>query len=504
MKNVILFTAIGLLIFIINIDYTAVNIALIPIGKTFSTDIRLLQWVLSAYVLAWAVFVMPSGRFADVYGKKPVLLLGIFIFLLGSILAGLSSSIVLLIIGRAAQGLGSALFAPTCYAIIFDFTTSHRQGLVLGAIAAAGGIGLAAGPTIGGFIVKNLSWHWIFYINIPLSLLVILVIFIIVPNEKNSNNNKEINFITVFILIIIITISIFFLNQIEIWGIKDYRLYITGGIEVVLIIIFFARNLAESFPILPHSLFLSKGLLWTITSMFFIAFNFSMILLLEGLYLQSVHRYSSYDSGLIFLSMTLTVGFLSPLGGKITDLLGVRSSLIMGASFAGVSMFLMTFFEHQTSLNYIIACLLLAGIGYGLSYPAINTALFQTAPNAEINSASSLFMMASMLGNTISAIFSTNLLVIIGRHHLVKDINSHGIFLSTHQRDIVVTGISKIHDGLITLPELTPDVVSILEELINKAFLEGFFYSMIMGISFSVFTIFIARRYLGPSVSSGR
>ena len=179
----IVLIAIGVLIFLINIDYTAVNLTFVPIAEEIKTDLSSLQWLLSAYVLVWAALVIPAGRMADLFGKRRCLITGLLIFLAGSALTGMGQSIDILVLGRVFQGIGAAIFTAPAWASIFTLAPPEKQGFVMGIILSFSGLGLAAGPTLSGFIIEEMSWRWIFYINIPLGFIVIATLLLYAPKD---------------------------------------------------------------------------------------------------------------------------------------------------------------------------------------------------------------------------------------------------------------------------------------------------------------------------------
>jgi len=167
--------SIGVLLFLINIDYTAVNLTLVPIAEEINADLNSLQWLLSAYVLVWAACVIPAGRVADLYGRRTTLIIGLILFMGGSCLTGLGHSLEVLILGRVLQGIGAAIFSAPSWAVIFTTAPPEKQGLVMGIVLSFCGLGLATGPTLAGFIIEEANWRWIFYINIPLGIIVIAI-----------------------------------------------------------------------------------------------------------------------------------------------------------------------------------------------------------------------------------------------------------------------------------------------------------------------------------------
>lgn len=146
------------------------------------------------------------------------------------------------------------------------------------------------------------------------------------------------------------------------------------------------------------------------------SYCFSLILVMIALYLQNTLKMSSLETGCIFLAMTLSVGLLSPIGGKLVDLIEIRLPLIIAFVILFSALLTMSFFSEITSFTAIIVALFLAELGIGFIFPAMNTAMFRTIEPSDINTGSAIFVMCAMLGNTFSIIVSTSLITIVGRH----------------------------------------------------------------------------------------
>jgi EmrB/QacA subfamily drug resistance transporter len=475
----LLLFAISVLVFLLNIDYTSVNLALLPISEDILAPLSSLQWLISGYVLVWAALVLPSGHFADLYGKKNALSGGIGVFILGSIIAGFGPSIEILILGRILQGVGAAIFTPPCYGIIFTQMPVAKQGFSIGVIGGAGGLGLAIGPTFAGYLVNSFHWRWIFYMNIPLGLLVLLVVFFSVPKDEKKKTPVRLDFLSIGLLAGGLGTFMIALNKIEEWGLKDLRFLGILVLSFLSLLGFWLRDGKKSHPILPLKFFQNKALLSCMVAITAVCFNFGLILVIIGLYLQNTVHYSSYETGLIFLPMTLAIGLLSPLGGKLGDRFDIRGPILVGLGFIALGSFLMSFFSSTTSLSYVLGSLLMTGIGLGLTFPTINTALLRSVNPQDINTASGLFTTVSMLGNSLSVILSTNFLVIFGRQRLMTLVKENGLILSVDQQEILVRILGKVEHTLDQLQDFE-NPVSLLE-LIDKSFVWGVERNMWIG-----------------------
>jgi EmrB/QacA subfamily drug resistance transporter len=350
LRSWVVLISIGVLIFLINIDYTAVNLTLVPIAEEINADLTNLQWLLSGYVLVWAAFVIPAGRLADFYGKRNSLIVGLSLFMAGSCLTGFGHSLEMLIIGRVLQGLGAAIFSAPAWAVIFTTASPEKQGFVMGVILSFAGFGLAAGPTLAGYIIEAANWRWIFYINLPLGLLVIAILLLYAPKDILPKVKEKIDFVGTFLLASGLCLSVYGLNQIEVWGAASPLLWgcILSGL--LLIGVYAFRDQNRKVQMIPSHLFRNKAYMAASLGEFFMAMNFSMILVMMGFYLQNTLHYSSYETGLIFISMTISMGLLSPIGGKMIDAFGIKGPMIFGALLTSVALGLMAFLNASSTM----------------------------------------------------------------------------------------------------------------------------------------------------------
>lgn len=481
--------SISVLVFLLNIDYTAVNLALVSISEEISADLHTFQWLLSGYVLAWAALVVPAGRLADLYGKRTALLWGVLIFMAGSLITGMGNSIDVLIVGRILQGVGAAVFSPPCYGLIFTIMPPHQQGFGMGILAGVSGFGLAAGPTLAGYIVNYLNWRWIFYINIPLGILVIISVLLFVEKDKVEQGTPHLDPFAVLLLSTGLGGVMFALNQLQIWGGNDLRFWLILGLGLASLVVFWFWDARKDPQTIPRPLFHNKALMSAVYAITLNVYNFSLILVLMSLYIQNTLHYSAYETGIIFLGMTLTIGILSPIGGKITDLIDIRLVVIFGFMMIAIATLMMSFLNAQSSLLYITAAFVCAGIGIGQSWPALNTSMFRSVKPVEINTASGLFTMAVMIGNSLSVIVATSLVTKLGHQKLSSLLSENGMTLTSQQYQEVIQVISQVEHSPAQLQNFAADQVPVLLDLINQAFLYGFSWNMWIGMVLALLAI---------------
>jgi MFS family permease len=212
-----------------------------------------------------------------------------------------------------------------------------------------------------------------------------------------------------------------------------------------------------------------------------------------------VQRFSNGQSGLVFLAMTLIIGVLSPIGGKLADRLDVRLPILWGSLLMAASAVSLAFLTADSSLLYLLICLFGVGLGFGLCFPTINTALLRTVKPTEVNTASGIFTMGMMLGNTLGVIISTSLLVLIGSKKITALLNSEGFSLSTESSDKLLRILAKADHSAAQFADFASLQVPQLIKIVDEAFMAGFWPNMLMGAVFALIGGFWMWRQLGYS-----
>ena len=466
------------LIFLINVDYTAVNIAMLPISKDTGADLNDLQWLLSGYVLAWASLVIPAGQMADIYGKRRLLLYGVTVFTIASILCGLLSSTASLIAARILQGFGGALFVPSLYALVFDCFPPEKRGFAIGMLGVGAGIGLAIGPTFGGYILSAFGWRWIFLINGPLCLITIAIIMMTVAKEPKRLNDKKVDWQGGSLLGLCLATFMFALNQAEIWGITDTRLWIIMAIALGLGALFLRTSRSKTDPLIPKGLFKNKPFVGCMLGFGVYCYAFSTILVIVGLYLQNIMNLDPYEASLIFLAMTLSLGVLSPFGGSMVDKIDPRIPICGGFLLLSISILSLATFDTTTSQPMILATLFCVGLGMGLSFPALNAMMMKVVDPSILSTASGTFIMCAGTANSLGVVISTSLFTGVGGLYFSKMVDTLSFPVSNEQLNDLLTFLGSAYRDESILQGFAPEQISKLTQLINGSLTDSMTWIM--------------------------
>lgn len=347
---------------------TSLIIALPSIGNELAVNAILLSWITTAYFLTSAMFAVPFGRIADIYGMKRIFTYGIIILTISTFLAAISPSAEFLVVTRAFQGVASAMIFVTALAIITSVYPPQERGKAIGINIMAGYTGLVLGPVLGGFLTQYLGWRSIFYFIVPLCILVLVLVWWKMTGEwAESRDEKLDHWGTILYIIMLSLVLIGFSTITGTFGIVMVILGIVGFIGFVI------WELRVEHPVLEVKLFFENrrfaysnlATLITYIATFVVSF-------LLSLYLQYIKGLDPEVTGLFVVVQTFFMVVISPFAGKLSDKFDPGRLASLGMAIISMGLLIMAFLTEKTSLYVIIAGLAVIGIGIGI-FSAPNT-----------------------------------------------------------------------------------------------------------------------------------
>lgn len=360
--------------FLIPFMITSINIALPVIGKEFSIDAVLLNWVVTSYILASSMFLIPFGKLADIYGRKKIYTYGFIVFIIGSLLSALSTSATLLISFRFLQGIGGAMIISTGLAIITSVTPLQERGKALGISVAIVYFGQSVGPFIGGVLTQQYGWRSIFYIVIPLCLIVLFLIFWKLKGEWVESKVAKFNYTSSIIYSLSFLAIMYGFSLIP----ERYSIWIILA-GVISFLYFIWRETKVDNPLLDINLFRNNRVFAFSNLATLINYSATYaVIFLMSLYLQYIQMLTPQNAGLVLMSKTVVQGIFSPITGSLSDRIDPQKLSSLGMSFIAVALFLFAFLNSQTSLTFIIFVLIVLGIGLGLFVPPNTNAIMSS------------------------------------------------------------------------------------------------------------------------------
>ncbi|MBX9702917.1 MAG: MFS transporter [Silvanigrellaceae bacterium] len=408
MSSYLLVFAFCLMAFIFNGDYLAVNLAMNPIIQDFHSNLNVIQWILSGYMLAWALLVIPAGKLLEYYSTRQLSNIGLGLFLLSSIAAGFAVDPWTIIIARAVQGAAAAIFSPTIFAMIFSHFAEDKRGKVMGLIGLSVGVGLALGPMMGGLLISWFGWRSIFFINVPIGILVMAIITAVDKTPiSNANTAQKISKSSMLLLSASLISLLLLLGAQQQWSDNPHISHYLGIFSAVTFIVFAYLQKKIKNPLIPLQLFLNKNFVGCCVGIFAIEYAFSSILIVTGLYLQNYLNLSPYESSFIFLWITLVFGLMAVIGGRWTDKAGIRAPVVSGLAILAITAALFPSLSSTGNLQWMSILFLIMGLGIGLPFSALNAGIVKTVAPEQLGIASGVFLMITLIGNAVGVAMST-------------------------------------------------------------------------------------------------
>src|ERR1017187_8447655 len=362
-------------LFMVVLDNLVVTVALPSIHRDLGASIQALEWTVNAYTLAYAVLLLTGAALGDRFGRKRMFMAGIALFTLSSAAAALAPSTDLLIAARALQGTGAAIATPLTLTLLADAFPPERRGLALGVWSGISGVAVALGPLVGGAVVQAASWHWIFWINVPIGALLVPLAGARLAESHGPSRRLDLRGLALGSTGLFGIVFGLVRSQSLGWGSSEVLVALGAGI--LLIVAFVVSELRTSEPMLPMSFFASRG--FAVTNVVSLAMYFGMFgsIFFLSQFLQNVLSNTPLQAGIKLLVWTGATMIVAPLAGFFSERLGSRPFLIAGLGLQAIALgWLAEIAGLHTTYASMIAPFVLAGAGMALVFaPAANAVL---------------------------------------------------------------------------------------------------------------------------------
>jgi DHA2 family methylenomycin A resistance protein-like MFS transporter len=360
------------------LDVSIVNIALPEIGRSFAARVSMLQWVVDAYTIAFAVFMLSAGGMGDLLGAKRLFQLGLLVFTAASAGCGLAWSSLSLVLFRVVQGVGSAIMIPSSLSILnhsfADDPDERAHAVALW--TAAGGVSIAAGPVLGGLLLHLGSWRWIFFVNLPLGLLGLFCSIRLKDNDTSEHRGFDIPGQILWMLALTALIA----GIIEWHEAGIPRGYIYGGLafSAVMLALFLALEKRAASPILPLNLFASRNFNLLVGLGMILNGSYYGSVFVLSLYLQNVLHYSGLVAGLAFLPLTGSFIISNLLSSTLIRKYGIRVPIRAGLLISTAGFALLVLAKADAPYWALLPAFFALPLGMGTAVPAMTTGVLAT------------------------------------------------------------------------------------------------------------------------------
>ena len=367
-------------LFMIMLDNTIVNVALPSIQRDLHMSISSLEWIVTAYALTFAALLITGGKLGDMFGRRKMFIVGLVVFTLASLACGLAPSAGFLIGARAVQGIGAALMNPATLSIITATFPPKERGQAIGIWAGVSALALAIGPLLGGLIVDNINWHWIFYVNVPVGVVGIVVSYFFIKESRDTSHEQSIDLpglVTSGASLLALSYALIEGNN-HGWTSPEILGLFAGA--AVLLAAFILLEMRQRLPMLDLSLFKIGSFVGANLVAMLVSLGMFGVFFYISLYVQNILGYSPTKAGAIFLPMTILIIVVAPIAGKLSDRIGSRWLMGAGMGILGVSLLLYQRIGLHTGFWSLLPQLLLGGIGMALTMSPMTSAAMGSVP----------------------------------------------------------------------------------------------------------------------------
>jgi EmrB/QacA subfamily drug resistance transporter len=388
-------------LFMIMLDNTIVNVALPSIQRSLHMSISSLEWIVTAYALTFAALLITGGKLGDLYGRKRMFIAGLVVFTLASLACGLAPNAGFLIGARAVQGVGAALMNPATLSIITATFPPKERGQAIGIWAGVSALALAIGPLIGGLIVDNINWHWIFYVNVPVGVVGIIVSRWVIAESRDTSHEQSIDLPGLVASggsLLALSYALIEGNQ-RGWGSPEIIGLFVGA--AVLLAVFIRLELRQRLPMLDLGLFKIGSFAGANIVAMLVSLGMFGVFFFISLYVQNVLGYSPTKAGAIFLPMTVLIILIAPISGKLSDRIGSRWLMGAGMTILGVSLLLYQRIGLHTGFWSLLPQLVLGGVGMALVMSPMTSAAMGSVPTDKAGVGSGVLNSFRQVGGSL-------------------------------------------------------------------------------------------------------
>jgi EmrB/QacA subfamily drug resistance transporter len=410
------------------LDTTIVNVALETLGRDLHATVSEIQWVVTGYMLSLAAVIPVTGWAARRFGAKRVYIVSLVLFTAGSALCGLANSTEELIVFRVLQGVGGGMILPIGQLMMADAAGPERMGRVMSIVAVPAMLAPILGPTIGGLILDNASWQWIFYVNLPVGIAAVIAALRVLPSVKPG----KVDPLDVRGLALMATglpLLTYGLAEIGVTGgFSSIKVWLPLVLGVLLIVTFVFHALRAKFPLLDLRLYRRATFASASFAMFCLGAALFGSMILLPLYWQGIRHESVVDTGLLTAPQGIGIALVMPLAGRLSDRLGGGPLALFGVIFTTIATIPFALIGAHTSIEWLSVAMFLRGMGIGFAFMPAMAAAFAALDRSELAHATPQLNVLQRVGGSIGTAVLAVVLqrALVGAHTLNAAASAYG------------------------------------------------------------------------------
>jgi EmrB/QacA subfamily drug resistance transporter len=476
--------------FMILLDTTIVNIAIPEISTGLNATLDEILWVINAYILVFAVLLITAGRLGDLYGPKLLFILGLLVFTVASAVCGFAQTPEQLIGARMVQGVGGALLTPQTLSVITVIFPAEKRGAAFGIWGGVAGVATVAGPTLGGYLVTDWGWEWIFFVNIPIGAVTIAMAAILMPNLKPRRRHR-LDWTGTVLATVGLFLVTFGLIEGEphdwgkVWGPLTIPEVIGAGVVVLAVFMYQQYLTRAREPLVPFAIFSDRNyslMSWVSGA---IAFGMLGLFLPLVIFLQSVLGLSALRAGFALAPMSVVSMLIAPAAGRLADRMGGKWILVAGLAFFSAGMgIVVALAKVDAHMWRLLPGVIVAGVGLGFTFAPLQTVAMRNIQPQMAGAASGFINTTRQLGGVVGSAAVGALLQAQLVSQLTKDARENAGTLPPQYRGQFIAGFQNAAGGSLEVgagqspvqlpPGLPAQAREALSRAVETTFHQGF------------------------------
>jgi EmrB/QacA subfamily drug resistance transporter len=399
----VLLAILALAQFMVVLDASVVNVALPAIYKALHFSVSNLQWVVTAYTLAFGGFLLFGGRAADLFGRRRTFLAGLMAFTIGSVIVGASQNETWMIIARGFQGLSAAFMSPAALSIVLsEFTEGGERNRALGVWSAVAAGGAAAGLLFGGILTQYFGWRWNFFVNVPVGIFVTIMSLRYVPEHGSTVDHNDLDLPGAVLVTGGLMALVYGITKAPSYGWGSGKTLAWLGAAVIMLGLFIFNESRSKHPLMPLSIFRIRNLAGAdLTQLPITAAMFSLFFFIS-LYVQNILGFSPVKTGISFLPVTIVIGITATVTSWFIARIGYKPFMVIAPLFIAAGLFWLSHIPVGGSyFKDVLPGILVMAFGVGMSFVAISVAATAGVPQKDSGLASGLLNTAQQIGGAL-------------------------------------------------------------------------------------------------------
>ncbi|MFT9816081.1 MFS transporter [Lysinibacillus sp. NPDC056185] len=477
---------IGLLV--IGFDTTILTVALPVFVKELDASTTDLQWIMNIYILFLAAFLLSAGSIGDKYGRKKVLLIGLILFGITSIMAGMSDSTEMLIVARALMGIAAAIMLPLTMSIVPTIFPNNERGKAISIWAAGMGVGLLIGPLVGGFLLEHYAWESIFFVNLPIIAVTLVGVIFLVPESKDTASPK-LDWSGMILSGLGLMLIVYGITEGPEKGWLSWETLLSIIIGLILLIFFVMYQRTIKHPMLDLSLFKNKRFTWATVAGCVVMFVLSGLLFFVTQYMVFFFNLTPLETGVRLMPFigAYVVGTL--ISNGITSKIGTKWIIVAGLFVTAVGLYIMSMLNGDSTYSNLVVSFIVIGFGMGLMLAPAMDAVMESMPLQEVGIGSAVNNALRQVGGTLGIALMGSVITYNYERDLANSLNQMPNSLLKHAQQSI--GAAK----QIALKLEMPMKEQLLTHAGN-AFLDGMKIALIIGIIVTIVGIITTILFL--------